>query len=204
MDLVNQFLELAKAHAWLPLISLALGFVVRLSKSDAIGPVVPSKYRPLLAWSLGAATFVVDALLGGAPVSAIIYGFGAPLLAILGHKLGIEKLRDGEEIPLPKLLQKKTGGGSGPGAAGTVALVLSVFLTGCTAQQVANTIDTAVEVAKDVEKIAKVLCLLDQAKQRGARADLVQDACSTVSQLSPYIPAARRMQANPRAFVVGP
>jgi len=200
MDLVNQFLELAKAHAWLPLIALALGFVVRLSKSDAIGPVVPSKYRPWLAWALGAGTFVVDSLMGGAPVSAIIYGFGAPLLAILGHKLGIEKLRDGEEIPLPKFLQKKTGG-SGPGA-GTVTLVLAVFLVGCTSQQVAKTIDTAVDVARETEKIAKVLCLLDQAKVRGVRADFVQDACATVSAVSPYIPAARRMQANPRAFLV--
>jgi len=106
MDL-TQAIEFAKAHAWLPLVSLMLGFIVRMSKSDAIGPVVPAKYRTWLAWVLGAATFVVDSLMGGAPVSAIVYGFGAPLLAILGHKLGIEKLRDGEEIPLPKMLTKK-------------------------------------------------------------------------------------------------
>lgn len=133
MDLVNQFLELAKAHAWLPLISLALGGIVRMSKSDAIGPVVPSKYRPWLAWSLGALTFVVDSLMGGAPVSAIIYGFGAPLLAIVGHKLGIEKLRDGEEIPLPKLLTRKDA--ADVGRKSTLAIVLLValvpFVGGC-------------------------------------------------------------------------
>jgi hypothetical protein len=91
-----------------------------------------------------------------------------------------------------------------PPSAGTVALVLTVFLTACTAQQVANTIDTAVEVAKDVEKIAKVLCLLDQAKIRGVRAELVEGSCDTAEALGPYVPAARRMQANPRAFVVAP
>ncbi len=75
-------------------------------------------------------------------------------------------------------------------------------LGGCTAQQVANTIDTAVEVAKDVEKIAKVLCLLDQANIRETRADMLGDACSTAEQLGPYVPAARRMQASPRAMLV--
>jgi hypothetical protein len=89
-----------------------------------------------------------------------------------------------------------------PPGAGTAALVLAVFLVGCTAAQVAKTIDTAVDVAQDVEKIAKVLCLLDQAKVRGARPDLVQDGCDTVQKLGPWIPAARAMAANPRAMLV--
>lgn len=112
----------------------------------------------------------------------------------------------GALAPLLHLLAKSYQGGTvgtpkPPSSAGTVALILSVFLVGCTPQQVQSGIQSAVDVAKDVENIAKVLCLLDQAKIRGSRADLVQDACSTVEAVGPYVPAARAMQANPRAMV---
>lgn len=82
----------------------------------------------------------------------------------------------------------------------TILLAL-LLCAGCTAQQVVQGIQTAVEVANDVEKIASVLCLLDQ-KKSGASTDEARAFCETPTHRAPYVPAAHRMQENPRAFVV--
>lgn len=123
---LQQANDLLHAHAWRALFfllaPLLIGYLVRLSKDDAIGPVVPAKYRPLLAYTLGAAGAVVDALSGGVPTTEIIFGFGAPTLAILGHILGIEGLRGGAEIPLPVFLGGKPG--KPPTGPASVLLVL--------------------------------------------------------------------------------
>lgn len=86
-------------------------------------------------------------------------------------------------------------------AAAKGGLVL-LLLVGCTAKQVEQGIQTAVEVAQDVEKIAEVLCLLDQQKTQGASSEAARAFCAVSTNRSPYVPAARRMQANPRAFLV--
>lgn len=60
----------------------------------------------------------------------------------------------------------------------------------------------AVKVAENVLEIARTLCLLDHAKAENVRADVVQDACQTVEQLTPYLDQAKRMQSAPREMAV--
>lgn len=109
----------------------------------------------------------------------------------------------GAFAPLLHELAKNYEGAVGPkkppGGAGTVSIVLlALLVSACTPAE----IQSAVAVAKDVSEIARLLCLLDQSKIRGARADVVQDACQTVGQLAPYLDQAKQLQSAPRAMAV--
>jgi hypothetical protein len=183
----SQAIDMAKAHAWLPLISLVLGFCVRMLKSDTIGPVVPAQYRSWVAWGLGAAVATVDFIAGGGAVSAAIYGFGAPALAILGHVLGIERLRDGEELPMPSFLTRKPDGGVGKGISGAAILLLvSFFLGGCSSFLHFN--DGAKTVIRTLEDAAKLLCLAANAEKAGVTVDeLASDACQKEEEWRPFV-----------------
>ena len=104
---MDQLAELIAGHEWVAVASLLIGLVVRLLKSDTRLPVdVPAQYRPLVAYGLGAVVGALDAIQGGEPVHAALMGLLAPSLAILGHVVGIEGLRGGKELPLPKPLRR--------------------------------------------------------------------------------------------------
>jgi hypothetical protein len=189
---IQKILTLFHAHAWLALTTLAIGGLVRLSKSDAIGPVIPAKYRPVLAYVLGAAAAVVNALQGGVPLTVILYGFGAPALAIIGHVLGIELGRGGQEIPLPVFLRAGKPP-SGPSSTGGAAVGLAVFavvaLTGCSAPGVLT--PGAKTVLKGINEAAHVLCLLAHAKQAGISPEQVAATlCDTEEKIHPWIAPA--------------
>lgn len=78
---------------------------------------------------------------------------------------------------------------AGISLVGLVLLVL--FLPGCSSQQAAKFIDTAVEVAERVEEVARVLCLAQHARQAHARAFSVREACDTREEIQPFLSEAQ-------------
>lgn len=163
------------------------------------------RWRPDVFARLPPAVQMLPAMVLSAIVTALsatsptIGGFLSQLLAgtLIGGTTAIGAHRVLKESPLPY-------GGPGkppslrpppprhisiPPAAMMVALLAGLQLSACTPSE----LQTAVEVASDIEKIAKVLCLADQAARQRAepRALSVQDLCSTAEQLAPYLPAAR-------------
>lgn len=106
MDLAN-ILTLVSEHRYLPLVAVVIGLLVRTTKADVIGPTLPGALRPYLAGGLGLVGAAANMIVLGASLKdALVMGIGAPLLALVGHKLGIEVVRDGKEIPLPGMMKK--------------------------------------------------------------------------------------------------
>jgi hypothetical protein len=106
LALLNQLLTLANGHAWIPLAAVAVGFIVRLSKSDkavAWLPVnIPAAYRPWLSLGLGVVSGALAKLAAGRSwPEAVIGGIFAGVLPITGHELFVESLRGGREVGLP-------------------------------------------------------------------------------------------------------
>lgn len=80
-------------------VTLLIGAVVRLLKSDTPLPTVPPRWRASLAIALGVAGGVVEALSVGTPWrEAIIKGVAAGMTAIVGHDVLIEGARGGREV----------------------------------------------------------------------------------------------------------
>lgn len=132
MPELEQIITLVHDHAWLELSALLLGFVVRVLKSDTIGPVVPKQHRAALAWGLGLAAGVLERVIGGHSFAeALVTAIGAPMIAMAGHHTCIEWLRKGRELPVPGLMK-------GPAVMYIPALLFVVAasppLTGCGAQ----------------------------------------------------------------------
>lgn len=101
---ISQIAELVKSHAWVPLSSLVIGLILRLSKSDATWLFlarfnIPAKARPWAALALGVASGVLEAVVAGtAWPTALVGGVVSALTAISGHQLFIESARGGKEI----------------------------------------------------------------------------------------------------------
>jgi hypothetical protein len=119
-----------QALLFVPLAAAVIGVVVRLLKQDVhFLPTVPARWRPWIAMALG---LVSSALLhlepGKSWFAAIVEGLTAGVLAIAGHELGIESLKNGKEI---------AGGGSGEKPPTPpmlpVLLVLVACLSSCAA-----------------------------------------------------------------------
>lgn len=125
IDAILQLVALAKAHAWLPIAAIVIGFFVRLTKDDAPAWLpswarIPARWRPVAAAVLGQAAAVVDALTRGTPwLDATISGVLAAAIAVLGHGVLIEALRGGKEVPLPGFNGGSSGGASGAGGTAT-------------------------------------------------------------------------------------
>lgn len=83
--------------------ALAAGAIVRALKSDAIPINIPVQWRPSLVVAIAAVGGGFAAAAAGAPArEAILGGLAGGALAIVGHAVGIEWLRDGREIGEPK------------------------------------------------------------------------------------------------------
>lgn len=121
---------------------------IRLLKSDIIGPVIPSRWRPIAAFAFGALGSVCDMIFGGTPWKvAIVTGVFAAVSAITGDSVVRQSLANGKEVPVPGLMRntpdKKDNGGSndgnaspptqpsggtGPGGLARFALLAFVFM----------------------------------------------------------------------------
>lgn len=110
---MNEALQLIAEQQWLPLSALVIGAIVRALKSDTKLPVsIAPQHRPWLAFGLGLFVGFIELLIAGHALrEAAVTAFGAPLLAILGHVVGVEVLRGGKEVPLPGLTRAPNDGG---------------------------------------------------------------------------------------------
>lgn len=100
-------LLLAQAHGWILALSFVVGAVVRGLKPDVPIPVnVPPRARPLVALALGvfggAVLMVFEVVPGLAWPRALVGGFLAGGLAVVGHETLVESLRAGRDFGTPK------------------------------------------------------------------------------------------------------
>jgi hypothetical protein len=167
---------------YLPLVSVALYALVRLLKDDTILPDVAPVWRARIAWALGLAAGVVDLVLGGSPWHAAAFAVLAPALAQTGHEVGIEVLREGRELPIPKVLRKRSRrrlSGRFPSSL----LVLAFLAGGCggipqVPAGVAAVVDPVLRVAgfcrdhAPAEKVDKIVDAYMNGDQVGAILDL--------------------------------
>lgn len=133
---MEDILDLIASQQWLALSALALGFAVRLVKQDSKLPVtIPQRYRPALAFALGAVAGVLELVVAGHTWrEATVTAVGAPLLAIVGHVVGVEGLRGGREIPIPGL----TKTGPRPPMNAIMVVLAVLLLSGCAFLRAAN------------------------------------------------------------------
>ena len=162
-DVISQILALVKAHSWIALAALVIGFLVRLVRDDstvAWFPItIPARWRPLIALGLGIVSGILNALVAKVDwPSAIVGGVVSAVTAMGGHAVVINALRNGRELGEKKAEAKAPGSGRpGSGGAGGVAaaaalafcLVLGVpaTLSGCAAIPTLVTIADAVAIA---------------------------------------------------------
>lgn len=130
---MDDVVGLARDHAWLEISALVVGLLVRLLKGDVLGPVVPPRWRPALAWFLGLVAAALQMVVGGATVpEAVTTAILAPVLAMAGHATFVDWLRGGRDFPVPSRLAARKPPSVPPTP---VALVLLAFLlSGCGAQ----------------------------------------------------------------------
>src|SRR5574338_298624 len=121
----DQLIALVIAHKWIAVAAVLIGAIVRALKQDTPIPItIVAKYRPWLALGLGQVSGVLQALSTGTPwKEALVGGLVSSVVAILGHDLVIESMRNGKELgapkvpPLPVLLLLVVGcGPAQPGA----------------------------------------------------------------------------------------
>lgn len=164
-------LDLAIRAKWLALFAVLIGLVVRALKEDTVGPVVPPRARPWLALGLGAVAATLDKVLAGASwKDAAILGLGAPVLAILGHVLGIESLRNDKEFPLPWLMKK-----GGMPVVGGLLIFLVALVPACSARL------NGVPVLSTIDAVGRgVSHVLGWCEERGIDPGTVQTAKQAV------------------------
>lgn len=125
MPTFDDLFAFAAAHNWsavfLAVASVLLWVVVRLSKDDAWPPwfSIPSRLRPLLAIGLGAAAGALykAAADGVSWKQGLWLGVSAGVGAVLIQVFGVDVLRGGKEMPIPKSLSIRPPpppSGSGP------------------------------------------------------------------------------------------
>lgn len=145
--------KLAAEHPYV-LLAMMIGFLVRLMKSDTKLPIdIPPAARKYVALSLAVGGAVAEKLAMGVPTSQALFdGVMAWAMAEWGHKILVDDLRGGKEIPVPFLMlpgeapgpgkpitipPKKNDGGGGPpnvppGITALLgALFLMLFIQGC-------------------------------------------------------------------------
>jgi hypothetical protein len=137
---VQEILALIAQHKWAMLIAVLGGLLIRLMKQDVdwfftLPPVFSiwrfrleaRRVRPWFIVALSIATFACERIGSGATgTRAFTDAFIVLVLPIVGHQLGIESLRGGKELPMPKL--PPSGGG-----VGGVLLICCLLMTGCAA-----------------------------------------------------------------------
>jgi hypothetical protein len=109
MDSVNAdtLVQLARANAWIPLIAIVVGTIIRLSKNDPLVARIRFYIKPQnrAAWAIAWAVFLaaLDRLaVGGAWYDAIAGGFVAGCTAIAAHEVLVNGLRKGRDFGVKK------------------------------------------------------------------------------------------------------
>ena len=97
--------DMVEKRAWLPLGALAVGLGVRLLKSDIkYFPTLSPNQRRIACLVLGQVAGTIEAVVAGKTYKeAIVWGVTQSILALVGHNLFIEGVRNGKEIPIPGL-----------------------------------------------------------------------------------------------------
>jgi hypothetical protein len=109
MDSVNAdtLVKLARANAWIPLIAIVVGTIIRLSKNDPLVARVKFYIKPQnrAAWAMVWAVFLaaLDRLAtGGTWYDAIAGGFVAGCTAIAAHEVLVNGVRKGRDFGVKK------------------------------------------------------------------------------------------------------
>ncbi len=94
--------DIVIAHKWWAVASVAIGALVRYTKSDTPGPVLPARYRPALALGLGVLSACLERIAAGAPWEyTLAGGLVSAAVAVLGHGVIVDGVRGGAELPVP-------------------------------------------------------------------------------------------------------
>jgi hypothetical protein len=104
----SQLLALLAERKWIPLSALVVWMVVRLLKSDTKIPVdIPPRWRPVLAVVLGVAASSLDKIAEGGDWRKVApEGLAVGVIAILVQVFGVDVLRGGKDVAVPKALSK--------------------------------------------------------------------------------------------------
>lgn len=105
MEIQNLYTLLAD-HQYALAAALVIGLLVRLLKSDTKIPItLPPAYRKYAALGLALAATVIERFAAGATWGKALFdGALAWALTEWGHKIVIEDLRGGRELPIPGLI----------------------------------------------------------------------------------------------------
>lgn len=214
-DQISYLLQLAKDHKWFVLIAVVVGLIVRLLKSDTKIPInVPSQYRKYVALGLALVGAVIEkyAVGGTTWTNALIDGIAAWVLAEWGHKVVIEDVRGGKELPVPGLIKPGASPGSGkppslPPVVGAMILTLGLMiLPGCKLFQGKGT----EQDTKQVLSVIQLACIAANAFLDNA---VVMKSCNIADALAPQVldlmsaqrkAAEVRPSMKPGAFLPAP
>lgn len=104
---INTLVQLARANAWIPLLAVLVGGIIRIGKSDPAVARIPLSIKPenRAVWAMAIA--IVGAALdrlatGGTWYEAIAGGLVAGSGAIAGHEILVNRLRKGRDIGVKK------------------------------------------------------------------------------------------------------
>jgi len=134
---VQEILALIAAHKWAAAVAIVLFILLRLLRSDVnwfftLPPILTFRGRtietrrlkPLAIVVIGLAAGVLEKVADGAPMKvAFADAFVVMVLPIFMHQVGIESIRDGKELPMPKFPPN--------GAALLLAVALALTVAGC-------------------------------------------------------------------------
>jgi len=98
---MDDLIQLAMDHKWVAVSALIIGALSRVAKAGKLTALmkVDARYRPLVVVGLGLASGVLEALMAGtAWPHALLGGLIAACVAMGGHNVLIEALRDGREL----------------------------------------------------------------------------------------------------------
>jgi hypothetical protein len=193
-DLAN-LLALLNAHKWLGVAAILVGLLTRLTRDDAAVawfPItIPARYRPLVALSLGMLSSVLQKLGDGVDwPTAIVGGIVAGALAMSGHAVVINSMRNGREF-----FVKKSKSPLSVVVAALGALAFVTLIGGCAAtasivtiaQVVASAASLAAQVVADIKAFLPTYFAQhpDPAKQAEVQAilDRAENAAMGLEQL---------------------
>lgn len=99
----DDVITMISQHAWVPLAALVVNLLLRLLKDDTTLPTIPTRYRFWAAFALGAASGVLDHVMGGTPWrTALVGGLVSAALAVLAQNGIVDSIFAGRELPLPR------------------------------------------------------------------------------------------------------
>lgn len=198
---MEELFALIRAHQWVAVAAVVIGFLTRLLKSDTKLPItLPPRVRPWLALVFGAASGMLETIVAGTPVDeALLGGLVAALTAIAGHDALIEGLRGGREVPLPGLTKKKDGPTVTTTNATMLVLCVALTLPACgLLSNVSGFLGAQYDKwGPQAELMFDLLCGRSEAEARGLsldamsdseQRDFVEDVCRSEDAIQTYGP----------------